>query len=517
MPSSPTSPSALPARLRRHLRLAGLATVSGLLVGTAAWAFLEALDRATRLRLDHPGLVWFLPLAGLAVGLAYHLFGGRAGEGNTLLLREIHEPSAWVPRRMAPMVAVSTVVSHLFGASVGREGSALQMSGSLTDLVNRVVGVRREDRRVLLVAALGGGFGAVFGVPWAGLVFGLEVQLMGRWRARGLVRTATERLGVPWHRRASAPDRPRGAGPSIDDVAGSPDDLADREGEGDAGVVGAAGADRDAGGAGAPAAKGAGGASGEDEPPAPLGRLRAAVVPTAIASFLGNEVVGLLGHHHEARPRFTDALDLRAVLAAVAVGLACGVAAVVFVGASDGLRHRLNRLVALPPLRPVLGGVAVVVLTLAVGHEYLGLSLGLGDAAFAGTATSFSDPAWKLAFTAVCLGTGYIGGEVTPMFVIGATLGAAVGHAAGIDPVVGASLGYGAVFAGAANAPLACTVLAVETFGAGIAPLAIVTCALAFAASGRYGVYHHRPDDEPTLPARLRARAQSQPRRRKLR
>jgi H+/Cl- antiporter ClcA len=449
-------PTVSARRLRRHARLALLAAIAGVVVGVASWTFLEGLDWATRTRLAHPVLIWFLPIAGLVTGVAYHRFGGRAGEGNNLLLGEIHEPSTWVPRRMAPMVAIATVVSHLFGASVGREGTALQMSGSLTDLLNRTARVDKEDRRVLLIAALGGGFGAVFGVPWAGLVFGLEVQSIGRWRSRlALGRHPGRAAASPSRADHSADD------PGDDDLAESPSRAATRT-------------------------------------PA---RLRAAVVPTAIASFVGAAVVEGLGHHEAARRQFAGTIDVRLLLTALAIGAAAGLTAIVFVGLTDAIRDRLTRLVTWPPLRPLLGGIAVVALASIVGRQYLGLSLHLGDAALDGATTSFADPGWKLLLTALCIGTGFIGGEVTPMFVMGATLGGAVAHVCGVDPAVGASIGFASVFCGAANAPIACTVLAIEVFGARMGVPAGVACAAAFVASGRYGVYHHRPHPEEADPA----------------
>ena len=117
----------------------------------------------------------------VAYGLVYHYFAGDAVEGNNLILDEIHEEPGlpgsgvigWIPRRMAPLVYAGTIVTHLFGGSAGREGTALQMAASLTDLMNRILGIDGARRHRLLVAALGGGFGAVFGVPLAGAVFAL--------------------------------------------------------------------------------------------------------------------------------------------------------------------------------------------------------------------------------------------------------------------------------------------------------------------------------------------------------
>lgn len=421
--------------LRRHARLAGLSVIAGILIGLACWALLGALFLVTRYRENHGAIVWFLPVAGFAVALFYQRFGGRASQGSRLLLEEVHEPAAWVPRRMAPMVAIATVISHIFGASVGREGTALQMSGSLTDLVSRTFRLEREDRRVMLIAALGGGFGAVFGVPWAGMVFGLEVQAVRRIHLRGLMRWGRDRME---HRPkpVAESDRLRGLGPD-----------------------------------------------------APLGRLLTAVIPVAITAHLGSLVVNVLGHPQELAPDFSAAFTSVLFLRSLAIGLACGAAAVVFVGAVDFIREQLAERIPWSPWHPALGGIATLGLMTMFGREYLGLSTPLIDEAFAGHITSLDTALLKLVFTVVCLGTGFIGGEVTPQFVIGSTLGAAVASILGYDPSIGAMLGFAAMFAGAANAPLACTVLAMETFGADLALPAFVACATSFLVSGRQGMY----------------------------
>src|SRR5690606_16074904 len=109
--------------------------------------------------------------------------------------------------------------------------------------------------------------------------------------------------------------------------------------------------------------------------------------------------------------------------------------------------------------------------------------------ALAGHDTSLWIPTAKVAFTALSLGAGFVGGEVTPLFVIGATTGAAISPALGIDPVTGAAVGYVSVFAAAANTPIACTVMAVEVFGWGLAIPAGVACLAAFACSSHRGIY----------------------------
>lgn len=92
---------------------------------------------------------------------------------------------------MAPLVYVGTVLTHLFGGSAGREGTAIQMSGSLTDGFNRITRLSPNDRRLLLIAAIAGGFGAVFAVPIAGCVFALEVQAVRRMRYDAIIPALT--------------------------------------------------------------------------------------------------------------------------------------------------------------------------------------------------------------------------------------------------------------------------------------------------------------------------------------
>lgn len=395
--------------LRGLGRGVALGVVAGVLAGLSSAGFLVSLTWATDTRLAHPWLLAVLPLAGFGVGLAYQLAGGRAAAGNALIIDEIHDPRAWVPTRMAPLIYAGTVVTHLFGGSAGREGTALQMSGSLSDRAARLLRLRPADRRLLLIAALGGGFGAVFGVPLAGCVFALEVQSVGRLRYDALV-------------------------------------------------------------------------------------------PALTAALVGDQVVR---HLHVAHAHYPDIgrVELTAPLLGrvVVAGLAFGLCAAAFVELTHGLRRLFASSIRWPPLRPLAGGLIVVGLTLALGtRAYLGLSLPLITAAVGGGAGLAAGAfALKLAFTAITLGSGFQGGEVTPLFVIGATLGAALGRSLGAPVPLLAALGFVAVFAGAANTPLACTVMGIELFGSGPAPLFLVACALSYVFSSHRGIYATQRIDTP--------------------
>lgn len=387
------------AELTWHLvRWIVLGAASGALAGLAGYVFLEGLGRVTEYRLEHRGIILLLPVAGLVIGMMYHYLGGRAAQGNALLLEEIHEPTAWVPRRMAPLVLLGAWGTHLFGGSGGREGVALQMSGSLTDALSRALRLGPADRRMLLVSALGGGFGAVFGVPLAGAVFALEVQAIGRIRYEALV-------------------------------------------------------------------------------------------PALTASLVGDRVVHGLGYHHAALRPLTVEVDF-ALLGKVALaGLAFGLAGAAFVELHHAVRALMARTISWPPLRPFVGGLAVLALVALAGRDYLGLSLPLSNRALDGEALGFAVFALKILFTAITLGAGFPGGEVTPLFVTGATLGAALASPLGLDPRLLAAIGFVAVFAGVSNTPLACTIMSVELFGSGAVLPFAVGCVVAYVFSSHRGIY----------------------------
>ena len=159
-----------------------LASAVAVLAGSASAFFLFALDWATATRISHRWLIWLLPIAGFVVGWLYLRFGQHVEAGNNLLIDEIHDPKKVIPLRMAPLVLGGTVVSHLFGASVGREGTAVQMGGALADQFTHLFKLKHEDRRIILMAGISAGYASVFGTPLAGAIFGLEVLAIGRLR-----------------------------------------------------------------------------------------------------------------------------------------------------------------------------------------------------------------------------------------------------------------------------------------------------------------------------------------------
>ncbi len=400
------SPPVVSENVQMRKRLGGIieplltATVVGVIAGGGAAAFLHSLAWATRSREHHQWLLWLLPVAGFAIGLTYHYGAGRSLGGNNLVLDEIHAPNEHLPRRLAPLILIAAVVTHLFGGSAGREGVALQVSAGLSDQLTRLRKRSPTDRRGLLVIAIAAGFGAVFGTPIAGAIFALEVPTRGRLRG---------------------------------------------------------------------------------------GRL---LLPCLVSALVGDRVTRAFGIVHHVNPTFPSfAMTGRHVAQVAGLAFGCGVVALAFIAAVRLVKQASSH-IDWPPLRPVVGGLVIIAMVgLAHSRAYLGLSVPLGSLALAGTQVGVSMFAWKLGFTAITLGSGFQGGEVTPLFVIGATMAAAVGPHLGLPVGVAAAIGFVAVFAAASNTPLACTVLAVELFGGNILPAAAIACAVATLVSIRRSIY----------------------------
>jgi PII-like signaling protein len=145
-----------------------------------------------------------------------------------------------------------------------------------------------------------------------------------------------------------------------------------------------------------------------------------------------------------------------------------------------------------------MGGLIVIGLVWLVGsRDYLGLGIPLIQQSLLPEGVNNWAFLWKLVFTAVTLGAGFKGGEVTPLFFIGAALGCTLGHLLGVPPYFLAALGFVAVFAGAANTPLACTIMGIELFGPQYAVFLAVACCGSYVWSGHRGIYLSQMLDTP--------------------
>jgi len=381
-----------------------LGCLVGVLSGAASALFLHSLNAATATREHHDWLLFLLPLAGILIGWAYDRFGKSVAGGNNLLLDSIHaaeDTTVTIPFRLAPLVLLATVITHLFGGSAGREGTAVQMGGTLANLLTKPLRLDTRADKLLIMAGISGGFGSVFGTPLAGAVFGLEVLSVGA-------------LGYE------------------------------------------------------------------------------ALIPCCVASYLGDVTCRALGVKHAVYhvgvplPPLTPTVWLLILTAGVLFGLA----AFLFSELTERITHFAKARIPSPLLRPFFGGLVIIALTyLVVTRAYLGLSLPLIARSFTPGGVVLWAFALKILFTAITLGTGFKGGEVTPLFCIGATLGAALAQITHQPVGFFAALGFVSVFAGAANTPLACIFMGIELFGAEIGVPLAASCVLAYILSGHRSIY----------------------------
>ena len=154
-----------------------IAVITGCVVGVISSLFALGLGKVTAIRAAHSWLVFCLPLAGLAIVFLYKRFLGEDG-GTNLVLSNIHARED-LPWTMAPLIFVSTLLTHLCGGSAGREGAALQLGGSLGNLLGRFMKMDDQDRRVVVMCGMSAAFAAVFGTPMAAAIFALEVASIG--------------------------------------------------------------------------------------------------------------------------------------------------------------------------------------------------------------------------------------------------------------------------------------------------------------------------------------------------
>lgn len=389
----------------------------GVAVGSACALFLWLLDRATTTRFENPWLLYLLPLAGVPMVWIYQRFGKGSDRGNNLIVEQIHEPGGGVPARMAPLVLTATIATHLFGGSAGREGTAIQMGGSIASAYGRFIPrFNKSDTRTLLMAGVAAGFAGVFGTPLAGTIFALEVLAIGQITYTAVIPCLIAAIFSDWACTAW----------NIHHTAYH--------------------------------------------------------VAPLIHTLGGHPTLNLHG-----------LLMLKVTLAAAAFG----VASLLFAELTHTL-HKLFALIIKPAvLRPLLGGAIIIALVHLLGtRDYLSIGVVSQDPNGVSIVSSFSPGGaaswswfWKLLFTAITLSVGFKGGEVTPLFFIGAALGNTLAISLDAPVDLFAALGFVAVFAGATNTPLASTIMAVELFGPEHVVYFAVACFIAYFVSGHSGVY----------------------------
>ena len=371
----------------------------GTLSGSASAIFLLSLDWVSGIRDAHLWLLAGLPLAGFTIGYGYHRYGSGVEKGNNLILEGIYTPQPALPWRMAPLVLFGTLITHLFGGSAGREGTAVQMGASLAAQLGKRWSLDAATVRILLICGVAGGFASVFGTPLAGAVFSLE------WLFRRKV-------------------DPNSIFPAF---------------------------------------------------------------WSAFTAYWVCDWVWGIGHTAYLIPEVAPHTLINMAWM-IPAGIAFGLAARLFIETGHLVTTVFNR-ISYPPIRPLIGGVLVAGIVYLTGaYTYVGLGIPRIVEAFE-TPLPWHDFLAKTGLTGLTLGSGFKGGEVTPLFFTGATLGNALAAYIPLPLALLAGCGFVGVFAGATNTPLACTLMGMELFGLEAGVYLGIACLVAFIFSGKGSIY----------------------------
>ena len=379
----------------------------GVFSGSASAFFLVSLDWVTQFREHNNWIIWLLPIGGLAIGLLYHYYGKDVVKGNNLLLEEYENPKKTIPLKMAPLVLIATLITHLFGGSAGREGTAVQMSGAIADQFNKLSSraqsrdkLYNHDRKTLIILGISAGFASVFGTPLAGALFALEVLYFSKISFKSIalsflvayVAYFTVEFWQVKHTHYNIP-----------------------------------------------------------------------VVPQMTIINLGWIII---------------------------VGIVFGLTAMLFSRTTHFWGRLFSKYIQDALLRPFVGGLVLVAAIYLIGTtKYIGLGIPTIVESFS-SANEWYDFLLKILFTGFTLGAGFKGGEVTPLFFIGATLGSALSLLVPLPIALMAGMGFVAVFSGATHTPIACTIMGMELFGIESGVFIGIACVVAYFSSGSIGIYH---------------------------
>lgn len=374
--------------------------LTGILSGLASALFLFLLEWATSYRENNYWIISLLPVGGLMIGLLYYYYGKEAVKGNNLILEEYDNPKKTIPFIMAPLVLAGTIITHLFGGSAGREGTAVQMGGALSDQFTHLFKLQPEERKTILIIGISAGFASIFGTPLAGALFALEVLYFSKIRINS-------------------------------------------------------------------------------------------IVPSFMTAHIAYYTVELLPvkHTHYSIP-FVPELTAMNLFWIVPAGILFGLAAMLFSRTTHFWGRLFSKYIPYPPLRPFAGGIILAIVIFSFHTtKFIGLGIPAIVDSFQNQSDNF-DFLLKILFTGFTLGAGFKGGEVTPLFFVGATLGSALSGLIPLPVALLAGMGFVAVFSGATHTPVACSIMGMELFGVDCGIYVALACLVAYFCSGSVGIYH---------------------------
>ena len=390
----------LPKTFRLSIQWIVICALIGFISGSASAFFLVSLEWVTQIREHNTWVIWLLPIGGLIIGLLYHYYGASVVKGNNLLLEEYENPQKLIPFKMAPLVLIGTLITHLVGGSAGREGTAVQMGGAIADRFSNWFQLDKIDRKTILILGISAGFASVFGTPLAGALFALEVVYFSKINYKSVV-------------------------------------------------------------------------------------LSFAV---AYAAYYTVELWQVQHTHYSIS--YLPEINGMNIVWTMGTGILFGLAAMLFSRTTHFWSQLFSKYIHYAPIRPLIGGAVLAIILFYIGTtKYIGLGVPEIVNAFSTPNKSY-DFLIKILFTSFTLGAGFKGGEVTPLFFVGATLGSALSVIVPLPIALLAGMGFVAVFSGATHTPIACTVMGIELFGIESGVFIVIACVVAYFTSGAIGIYH---------------------------
>lgn len=370
----------------------------GIVIGALDTLFGRVLIYVSSIRESHYlWLVPFLPIAGAGFMYLYTKYGKSCTKGMSLIFEAGQRKADKIPLLMIPFAIIGTWLTHLFGASAGREGVAVQIGGTIAHGIGRKMRFADSDR-VLLIAGIAAGFAGLFQTPIAAVFFSMEVLT--------------------------------------------------------AGVL---------------------------EYGALLPALAAAYASSLTSHYLGLEKFAY-------SLNFSMPFNLMMVIKLVILGCIFGIAGRAFSYTLHRFKKRLVNLMGSPVKRIFFAGILISAFSLIFQGRYSGLGTNLIAASFDSSTLPY-DFALKFLFTIVTLAAGFQGGEVTPLFAIGASLGAILAPLLGLPVTFAAALGYIALFASASNTMIAPVFIGAEVFGFAFLPYFFAVSAIAYCVNGNRSIY----------------------------
>lgn len=411
----------------RTLKWVVIAIVCGIVCGIIGSVFVKCLQAVTSLRLAHPEFLLLLPVGGVLIFLYYHLLRRDGSTGTNLILTSIRSGEE-IPIRMVVAIFFSTIFSHLCGASVGREGAALQLGGSIGHALSRIFRMDKRNGHIMVKSGMAAAFSAVFGTPVTAVFFALEVTNVGMMNYNALVpcaiasfvaRTvASNWFGIPH------------AFYTIKSI---------------------------------PAAN-----------PVNLFKISLLSVCCGLVSILF--CIVLRQTEKLSRKSFENRFERALVMGSVLFLLSWLTGGRAYNGTNVETIQAVVSGAASGTAGPALGaGLA------SEGALSAGIDLAAG--------VTWYTWIMKIVFTALSLAAGYKGGEIVPTFFIGATFGYYFGGVIHFESSLCAAVGMGAVFCGVTNAPVTSIFMCIELFGVEGLPYYVLAIAVAYIASSYYGLY----------------------------